>query len=109
MNRPPRKPGKHDVEMARLESRHDIGMVCAYGGVVVVCLLASAVPLLVLHGSIVALAGKKTVVDLNFVVSISLVLSGLGNLLQYLKGTSRRSEMKRMRKRMDDMEDELEA
>jgi len=96
-----RAPSKNDVEMTRLKMRRDIGMVLAYGGVALVCLLGSALPLWAIRGSVQALAGKKTIVDLSVAVSLTLALSGVINILQLIKGKSRKSEMERMRARME--------
>lgn len=61
-------------------------------------------PLVALQGIVEPLAGETTKVDINVVVSVAIALSLVLNVFQYLKGRSRRNELKRQRSRLDAFE-----
>jgi hypothetical protein len=92
-----RPPNKHDVELRRLDVRGDVAKVFAYGVVVAVCLAASALPLLVIVHIIQPLAGKKTIINANLLISVSISASVAINGIQWIKGWSRKQEVRRLR------------
>src|SRR5437879_4024298 len=93
----PRKPTKIDVELRRLELRYRTLHVLSYAVVGALWIVASALPLYFLRGIVKPLAGKTTKIDINIALAVTLSLSVVLNGIQYLKGTFRRSEMKRLR------------
>ncbi len=101
LQNPNKTTNKWDYEIAKMQSTVGLWRVVAYGGVVALCIVASALPLWMMHGIIQPLAGKKTEVDLNVPVSIALGLSFVVNVGQHIKGRSRKAEIKRQRARAE--------
>jgi hypothetical protein len=96
-----------DVDLARLNRRYDIGDVIARGVVVLAWLFAVAVIIRQSEGIVHDLAGKKTEVNVNVVLELSIAISVVVNLGQYWKLRNQRSEMKRERERADRLEQRL--
>lgn len=105
------QPTKREIELAR--ARADIAQANAsverwrylgpaVQGATLIC--SCAVPLAVLRLVIDPLAGKTTIVNANIVISITVALSVAINVGQYVKSSSQRAEMKRMRERLDQLE-----
>jgi hypothetical protein len=103
----PKSPNKWDVEMERLRGRREIRRILAYGGVAALCIMATALPLWMVQGIIKPLAGHRTVVDANLVISIGVAVSLVVNGLQWLKDLSQKRELKRLRKRAEELEPKL--
>jgi hypothetical protein len=57
-----------------------------------------------LQGIFDPLAGETTIVDVSLVASISVVLSGVVNLVQAVKGRAQRRTIRRLRKRIEELE-----
>lgn len=100
-----RGPTKHDVALAEIQRKASREAIIARGVVVVAVVLASYFPIVALQGIIEPLAGETTKVDVNVVASISLALSLVLNGFQFLKGRSRRNELKRQRNRLSGFEE----
>jgi hypothetical protein len=98
---PNKTTNKWDYEIAKMKGAVDLWRIVAYGGVIALCIGASALPLWMMHGIIQPLAGKKTEVDLSVPISIALGLSVVVNVGQHIKGRSRRAEIKRQRVRAE--------
>jgi hypothetical protein len=114
MTRQSKTLSKHEVELAKLKvtQRAKIGLVLAYGLVIVVALVASTLPINAMENVITPLAGRETKVDLNVALTVSVALSLMLNAGQFGKGRSRRTELQRARERENRLEDrvkELEA
>lgn len=92
---------KWDFEIAKIQSKMEFWRIVAYGGVMVACIVASALPLWMIHGIIQPLAGKKTEVDLSVPVTFALSVSVVVNIAQHLKGRSRKTEIQRQRERAE--------
>jgi hypothetical protein len=95
---------KHDVALAEIRRKANREAILARGLVAVAVIGISYFPLSAIPGIVEPFAGETTTVDVNFVVSIAIGLSLALNLLQFIKGRSRRSELKRQRIRLDAFE-----
>ncbi len=97
---------KHDVALAEVHRKASREVILARGFIWAVALAASTLPINALHGIVGPLAGETTIVDFNFVVSITLAASLLLNGFQYLKGRSQRSGLERQRDIIDEHEED---
>jgi type IV secretory pathway TrbD component len=101
---PRKSPTKHDVALAEIARKARREAILFRGLVAVAVILALYLPISALQGIVEPLAGKTTKVDVNVVVSIAVALSLALNGFQYLKGRSRRNELKRQRDRIKTLE-----
>lgn len=70
-------------------------------------ILASALPLYVFGQVVEPFAGRKTVFQANVALSASVSISLVVNGLQFMKGQQRKSELKRLRRRITELEDRI--
>lgn len=107
------QPTKRDIE--QLRARADLAQANAsverwrhigpaMQGTLWICSLA--VPLLALRSVMEPLAGKTTVVNANIVISITIAISIAVNIGQFIKSSSQRAEIQRMRERSQRLEGE---
>lgn len=103
----PRKPTKIDVELRALDLKYATRrtIILALGWIV--GLLAAAVPLLVVKNTIEPFAGKTTHVDVNVAIAITVGLSLALNGVQWIKGLGRKDETKKLRTRIEELEERL--
>ena len=99
-----RRPTSTDVELRTLELKYGVRRILAIGFITAVCIVASAPPLLIIRGMVEPLAGKTTVVDVSIVLKVSAAASLALNGFQWLKGSSRKRELKRARDRVTQLE-----
>jgi hypothetical protein len=95
---------KHDVAFAEVARKASREAILARGLVAVMVIGASYFPLSAIPDIVEPFAGETTKVDVNLVVSIAIGLSLTLNFLQFIKGRSRRNELKRQRTRLDILE-----
>jgi hypothetical protein len=100
-------PNKWDVEMQRLLNRREVGRIRAYGLVVALCIAASALPLWMVQGIVRPLAGKTTHIDASIAISVAITISVVVNGLQWLKDRSQKRELRRLRRRAEELEKAL--
>lgn len=101
---PPGSATKHDVAFAEVARKANREAILARGLVAVLVIGASYFPLSAIPGIVEPFAGETTTVEVNLVVSIAIGLSLTLNLLQFIKGRSRRNELKRQRTRLELLE-----
>jgi cobalamin biosynthesis protein CobD/CbiB len=104
-------PGKNEIELRKIEvgaeqlhRRYDLAALVARGVITVGCVLALALPV---REFVRPIAGHTTVFTANVVLSVTLGLSGLVHVLRESKNYSRRRELQRLRKRIQDLERRL--
>jgi hypothetical protein len=102
-----RATNKHDVEIARLRSHGETLRALANRGGWALVVAASALPVWMLHGVVQPLAGRNTHVDASFVISLTVVVSVVVNVAQGALAFSRQSELRRLRRRISDLEPSL--
>ncbi len=95
---------KHDVALAEVSRKAYREAILARGLVAVAVIAASYFPLSAIPDIVEPFAGETTTVDVNLVVSVAIGLSLTLNLLQFIKGRSRRGELKRQRIRLEALE-----
>jgi uncharacterized membrane protein YidH (DUF202 family) len=99
------KVSKHDVALAEVQRKANRETILAWGFVAVAVLAVSYFPLSTIPDIVEPFAGKTTTVDVNVIVGITATLSLSLNVLQFVKGRSRRRELKRQRNRLDALEE----
>jgi hypothetical protein len=95
---------KNDVALAEVRRKADREAILARGLVAVAVIAVSYFPLSAIPDIVEPFAGETTRVDVNLVVSIAIVLSLALNGFQFIKGRSRRNELKRQRTRLEALE-----
>lgn len=95
---------KHDVALAEVERKAKRETILAYGAVTTIVILAAAIPVLAMQGLVEPLAGRKTSVNVDVVVSITVAISLMVNGFQFVKGRSQSNELKRLRSRLAELE-----
>jgi hypothetical protein len=95
---------KHDVALAEVSRKASREIILARGLVAVAVIGVSYFPLSAIPAIVEPFAGETTKVDVNFVVSIAIALSLTLNFLQFVKGRSRKGELKRQRTRLEALE-----
>jgi hypothetical protein len=95
---------KHDVALAEVRRKANREAILARGFMAVAGLAVLYFPLSAIPEIVEPFAGRTTKVDVNLVVSITIALSLVLNGLQFVKGRSRRAELKRQRERLEELE-----
>lgn len=98
---------KANVELAkvhlRLERWRHLGRTITGAGWIIAC----AVPIWAFQGVIEPLAGNTTRVNANIIFSATVAVSVVVNVGQLIKLLSQKSEIKRLRARVTDLENKL--
>lgn len=100
---------KYDVEIQRLASRGEMWRILANGLVIGSWIAASALPLWMVQGIIEPLAGKTTEINATLIASVGVSVSIAVNVAQGMLGQSRKHELRRLRKRVEQFEPQLEV
>lgn len=98
---------KIQLEMKRLPHRYDLLRHLVTGLMYALSIVAAAVPLLVLRSVLAPFAGQETTVDVDVAVQVVLTASVVVNGLQYVKGRTRKQELRRERTRVERLEERL--
>lgn len=95
---------KHDVALAEVQRKASREAILARGMVFAVVVAAATLPINALQGIIEPLAGQTTVVNVNVVLGATVAISVVVNLFQFMKGSSQRRSLKRLRDRVTELE-----
>lgn len=107
MQLPSRAPTELDLDLIKLNRRYDVGDIVARGVIVLLWLLAVALIIRNSEQVVHDLAGKKTEIDVNVFLEVSIAISVVANMGQYFKLRNQRAEMLRERERADGLETRL--
>jgi hypothetical protein len=101
-----RKISSKDVEFAKVKARADLNRQIVVACTPILSVIACALPIYVLGKAIKPLAGETTVVDVKLAFSLTIALSLVTNVLQWGKGRAQKAEIKRLRRRTEQIEAE---
>jgi hypothetical protein len=101
----PRPRPADELELMKLRYEHREKLIVP--GTIIFCILASALPLWVLQDLIRPLAGKRTVVSVSIVATVSLAASLVVNGIQAVTLRRRKQELQRQRETISDREHRL--